>query len=72
MRPDCRDSAAALHPTLFLPLHSVQLAREHGIRFFETSAKSSVNVDEVRHTASFIPQRDEVLEDRLSLPSNLF
>lgn len=25
-----------------------QLAREHGIRFFETSAKSSVNVDEVR------------------------
>ncbi|XP_045154280.1 ras-related protein Rab-13 [Echinops telfairi] len=26
-----------------------KLAREHGIRFFETSAKSSMNVDEVRH-----------------------
>ncbi|NXA56117.1 RAB13 protein, partial [Nothocercus julius] len=25
-----------------------KLAREHGIRFFETSAKSSVNVEEVR------------------------
>ncbi|EGV98126.1 Ras-related protein Rab-13 [Cricetulus griseus] len=25
-----------------------KLAREHGIRFFETSAKSSMNVDEVR------------------------
>ncbi|XP_014447619.1 ras-related protein Rab-13 isoform X2 [Tupaia chinensis] len=27
-------------------LHPLQLAREHGIRFFETSAKSSMNVDE--------------------------
>ena len=36
----------------------MQLAREHGIRFFETSAKSSMNVDEVRHTPSFTPKED--------------
>lgn len=39
--------ASALFPTSFPP--PPQLAREHGIRFFETSAKSSVNVDEVRY-----------------------
>lgn len=41
--------APALFPTSFLPPR--QLAREHGIRFFETSAKSSMNVDEVRYPA---------------------
>ncbi|CAD7674816.1 unnamed protein product [Nyctereutes procyonoides] len=29
---------------------AIKLAREHGIRFFETSAKSSTNVDEVSHS----------------------
>lgn len=70
VRPDhTEDLAAALCPTLFLPLLPMQLAREHGIRFFETSAKSSMNVDEVRHAPSFTPQRAP--EDRLMLPFNL-
>uniref|UniRef100_A0A8C9AAG1 Ras-related protein Rab-13 n=1 Tax=Prolemur simus TaxID=1328070 RepID=A0A8C9AAG1_PROSS len=41
-----------------------KLAREHGIRFFETSAKSSMNVDEVRP----IPLKQ--MKDRLSSPPN--
>lgn len=41
-----------------LPTFPQQLAREHGIRFFETSAKSSMNVDEVSH-ATPIPKEME-------------
>lgn len=33
----------------------LQLAKEHGIRFFETSAKSSVNVEEVRGAGGPLP-----------------
>lgn len=33
----------------------LQLAKEHGIRFFETSAKSSVNVEEVRGVGGPLP-----------------
>lgn len=41
-------SAPGIRPFSNLLPAPPQLAREHGIRFFETSAKSSVNVDEVR------------------------
>ena len=30
------------------------LANEFGIKFFETSAKSNINVDEVRHQARLV------------------
>lgn len=32
-----------------------QLAKDHGIRFFETSAKSSINVEEVSRNVTLIP-----------------
>uniref|UniRef100_A0A670Z896 small monomeric GTPase n=1 Tax=Pseudonaja textilis TaxID=8673 RepID=A0A670Z896_PSETE len=34
-----------------------KLCREHGIKFFETSAKSSLNVEEVRGPLSPPPQK---------------
>uniref|UniRef100_A0A8C8X549 Ras-related protein Rab-13 n=1 Tax=Panthera leo TaxID=9689 RepID=A0A8C8X549_PANLE len=46
-----------------------RLAREHGIRFFETSAKSSTNVDEVRHTRACPPLPETAVRPPPSPPS---
>ena len=43
--PDKLNSTAVCCPSL--PI--VQLAIDYGIKFLETSAKSSINVEEVRH-----------------------
>ena len=43
----------ALLITLFLP----QIAREHGIRFFETSAKANINIEK-----AFLTLAEDILK----------
>lgn len=45
MTRDKTHAHARTHSSLFVFCVCVQIAREHGIRFFETSAKANINIE---------------------------